>query len=122
MTKETIQKCIDLLNTDGINSKEQVKKILQGELETIENANPSEALECLENLCDEFPILKKDYKIIKQALIQKSKKEQAWDIVKKKGIDIGWLTQCETVKVYNYHCDAELLTEEEFNLLKEVLK
>ena len=32
MTKETIQKCIDLLNTDGINSKEQVKKILQGEL------------------------------------------------------------------------------------------
>lgn len=35
MTRETIQKCIDLLNTDGINSKEQVKKILQGELETI---------------------------------------------------------------------------------------
>ena len=34
MSKETIQKCIDLLNTDGINSKEQVKKILQGELET----------------------------------------------------------------------------------------
>lgn len=38
MTKEKIQKCIDLLNTDGINSKEQVKKILQGELETIDNA------------------------------------------------------------------------------------
>ena len=33
MNKEKIQKCIDLLNTDGINSKEQVKKILQGELE-----------------------------------------------------------------------------------------
>lgn len=50
MTRETIQKCIDLLNTDGINSKEQVKKILQGELVTIDNANPSEALECLEKL------------------------------------------------------------------------
>ena len=76
MTKETIQKCIDLLNTDGINSKEQVKKILQGELETIENANPSEALECLENLCDEFPILKKDYKIIKQALLKAQEQEK----------------------------------------------
>ena len=32
MKTETIQKCIDLLNTDGINSKEQVKRILQEEL------------------------------------------------------------------------------------------
>ncbi len=38
MSNETIQKCIDLLNTDGINSKEQVKKILQGELDTKDNA------------------------------------------------------------------------------------
>lgn len=32
MTQEKIKECIDLLNTDGINSKEQVKKILQREL------------------------------------------------------------------------------------------
>lgn len=32
MTREKIKECIDLLNTDGINSKEQVKKILQKEL------------------------------------------------------------------------------------------
>lgn len=32
MTQEKIKECIDLLTTDGINSKEQVKKILQGEL------------------------------------------------------------------------------------------
>lgn len=54
MTRETIQKCIDLLNTDGINSKEQVKKILQGELESIDNSNPSEALECLEQFINEM--------------------------------------------------------------------
>lgn len=118
-------------------------------LEAIDNSNHSEALECLEKLkgmeissmpfSDEYGTqevdlndirkvgsqLNTDFReyttTIKQALIQKSKKEQAWDIVKKKGIDIGWLTQCETVKVYNYHCDAELLTEEEFNTLKEGL-
>ena len=32
MTIKEIQECIDLLNTDGINSKEQVKKKLQKEL------------------------------------------------------------------------------------------
>ena len=99
------------------------------EYEAIKNAEPTKALECLEGIenvlwDDDFHYQRhsKLLDTIKQALIQKSKKEQAWDIVKKKGIDIGWLTQCETVKVYNYHCDAELLTEEEFNLLKEVLE
>ena len=32
MTKDKIKECIDLLNTDGINSKERVKQILQAEL------------------------------------------------------------------------------------------
>ena len=38
MTQERIKECIKLLETDGINSKEQVKKILQDELETKDNA------------------------------------------------------------------------------------
>lgn len=38
MTQEKIKECIKLLETDGINSKEQVKKILQDELVTKDNA------------------------------------------------------------------------------------
>ena len=51
------------------NAHKTVEEALK-RLEAIDNAEPSEALKCLENLCDEFPILKKDYKIIKQALLQ----------------------------------------------------
>lgn len=80
MTNETIQKCIDLLNTDGINSKEQVKKILQGELETIKEANPSEALKCLEEMyelsCDGRIPEHSLYEYIKQALLKAQEKEK----------------------------------------------
>ena len=89
----------------------------------------------------------KDFKIIEQALIQgitdsacldelqdkyyelkqtKSKKEQAWDIVKKKQVDLGWLWYCihECVNSLNEYnkkmpIDKFKLTEEEFELLKE---
>ena len=39
MTKAKLQECIDLLNTDGINSKEKVRAILQAELDKEEKQN-----------------------------------------------------------------------------------
>jgi hypothetical protein len=65
---------------------------------------------------------------IKQALITKSKKEQAFDIIKEKNVNIGLVTVVGSLEQYNqtYVYDNMLnvkwcLTQEEFNLLKEVL-
>lgn len=105
------------------------------EYEAIKNAEPTKALECLDQLaemadkcwvsCDVY----KWKNTIKQALIQKSKKEQAWDIVNKKQVDLGWLWYCihECVNSLNEYnkkmpIDKFKLTEDEFNLLKEVLE
>ena len=38
MTKAKLQECIELLNKDGINSKEKVRAILQAELDSEEEA------------------------------------------------------------------------------------
>ena len=104
-------------SVDLPNELKLIEQALQ-RLEAIDNANPSEALECLENLCDEFPILKKDYKIINKTLIKAQEQEKVLEIIKKKGIDIGWLRQCNMIEEYNYHCEAKQLTQEEFKLLK----
>ena len=71
----------------------------------------------------------KDYNNIKQALTTKSKKEQALDIVVKKNVNVGWLKalfkeHCDTYDCYCYYVaytEQVKLTEEEFNLLKEVV-
>ena len=55
--------------------------------------------------------------------IEKSLK--ALEIIKEKNVDIRWIEVCDTVKDYNKGRDEHLnyeLTEEEFNLLKEVLE
>lgn len=66
---------------------------------------------------------------IKQALTTKSKKEQAFDIIKEKNVNIGIVNVVGSLEQYNqtYVYDNMLnvkwcLTEEEFDLLKEVLK
>ena len=65
---------------------------------------------------------------IEEALITKSKKELAFDIVVKKECDMRWLEYCirenKTVEEYNNGLPEyyEKLTEEEFKLLKEVLE
>lgn len=64
---ELLRRCEEEINI--------IEKELQ-HLERIDNSNPSEAMQCLENLCDEFPILKKDYKIINQALIKSQENEK----------------------------------------------
>ena len=85
-------------------------KILKEELskyKAIDNANPSEALECLEYLyCVPIGYISidrdKDYNTIKQALTTKSKKEQAFDVIKEKNVDIVLLKMCACVGYYNH--------------------
>lgn len=66
--------------------------------------------------------LEKSEKIISRLIDKKSKKELAWDIAKNKLVDVFKLYNCKTVEEYNQaqYRDCKL-TEEEFELLKEVL-
>jgi len=70
----------------------------------------------------------KDFNIVEQALQQKSLVERCWEICKKKNnIDIKWLRASRDFKEYNakmldlYSLD-DMLTEIEFNTLKEGLR
>jgi thiamine biosynthesis lipoprotein ApbE len=74
------------------------------------------------------------FNVIKQALTTKSKKEQALDVIIKKEVslfkirDFYGLKDFESCSSYNAYREAfnyknkEMLTEEEFNLIKEMLK
>ena len=107
-----------------------IKQALQ-RLEAIDNAEPSEALEKLGDISylvlNEIDDLKNKelwksyFGTIKQALIQKTKKEQAWDIVVKKNVDVGLIKKLGSAGQYNSHKWDWMpnLTEEEFNTLKE---
>ena len=120
-------------------------------LEAIDNANPSEALECLESMYARLPQWdlcrnQDQHNTIKQALIQaeidkkqlelyiqentklfsnlvnKSKKELAFDIIKGKNVMIHLLKCVSSVEEYNdYVSTDEQLTQEEFDTLKEAL-
>lgn len=120
-------------------------------LEAIDNANPSEALKCLESI--EYALWDDDFhyqrhskllNTIEQALIKAEKEHKALEIIKEKNVSVwgfrnrvfgyqkkqnGNITINDTYEYYlnNFGCyhngfDIELLTEEEFNLLKEVLE
>ena len=56
---------------------------------------------------------------------KKSKKEKAFDIISKKGIIVNGLIKSKDLEEYNILClnhgMTELLTQEEYDLLKEVL-
>ena len=98
-------------------------------LKLINNANPSEALECFIETIRMFgenqiglDRYEEKYNTIKQALIKAQEQEKILEIIFEKGIDIGWLRQCKTVEEYNYHCEAKHLTQEEFELLKRWLE
>ena len=124
----------DILEKHNI-SNENLEQILT-EYEAIENANPSEALECLENIgfaplneCCGSPYTRisdeyeDDYNTIKQALETKSKKELAFDVIKEKDVDIQRLVKCINLTAYNNGLPKKRqLTREEFDLLKEVLE
>ena len=89
------------------------------------------ALKCLGDICicarlSALHNLKNE-EIVKQALTQKSKKELAFDVIKKKGVDVGVLktdiiNEHKDIDCYNCGVYEEYqLTQEEFKLLKEVL-
>jgi len=93
--EEIIEKCkikkepLELLHTIAFNIElmgitcfgDEFREIEQAlcELKAIKEANPSEAIECLEclkNLCYVFPEVKKNYKIIEQSLIKAQEQEK----------------------------------------------
>ena len=92
----------------------------------------SKALECLLDIENNYKFYvhnKQDIEyqcnIIKQALTTKSKKEEAWEIVVKKGVNFVDLYQSVDLYTYNslvkgtyWEGISRELTEEEFNLLK----
>ena len=91
------------------------------------------ALECLEKSNAEKIMFKQDYDTIKQALTQPSKEEQAFKIIKEKNVDVYLLKT--SINLEHYNSEIRLknynntysyevwyeLTEQEYNLLKEVL-
>lgn len=98
-------------------------------LETIDNSNPSEALEetlrdiayDLEN--DDNPFLRDRYYgllDVKQALLKAQEQEKVLEIIFKKTVGIFQLSCCKNVYEYNdlKFNDYEKLTQEEFELLK----
>ena len=122
-----------------------LKQALQ-HLEFIDNANPSEALEYLEKVKSHFRVIDQDILMkekkfeyiwlkpydeycdtIKQALLKAQEQEKVLSIIKEKNVDIFFIKFCKAVEKYNLEiCKnssfAYGLTEEEFELLKEILK
>ena len=128
-----------------------IKQALQ-RLESIDNANPSEALECLDKLAKQIELdedtdyleIRNAHITVEQALLNSEKEHKALEIIKKKNVSVwgfrnrvfgyqkkqnGNITINDTYEYYLnnfglYHngFDSELITKEEFNLLKEVLE
>lgn len=115
---------------------EQIK-IMQQRLEEIDNANPSEAMKCLENIgfaplnevCgypytrikDEYD---EDFNIVKQTLLKSQEQEKVLKIIFEKNVDIHILEFSNTVEEYNQKIVKETdfgmeLTDDEFKLVKE---
>jgi hypothetical protein len=121
---------------------ERVKNDLT-ELQAIKEAKPSEALEDLKELHElAYGNDETSWKIdeirmsshIKATLLKAEKLEKAWEIVKEKRVDLPYLRCCiednQNVERYNeyirnktmdYDHEQEL-TQQEFDLLKEVLE
>lgn len=128
-------------NNNGFNLNEaweyheNIKQTLL-ELKAIKEANPSEALGCLErvnvHLETEFDrgIWNKQCNTIKQALIkaqEQEKKLKALEIIKNKKVNMYHIWVFDNYQQYKehypfseYHAIEDMLTFEEFNLVKEV--
>ena len=103
------------------------------ELQSIKDANPSEALNGLESyinniifakdLINQKQQLLTNITAIKQALLKAEKEHNALEIIKEKEVNMQVFNQCEDVKTYNkvyIKQKDRQLTQEEFSLLKEV--
>ena len=113
-------------------------------LEAIDNAKPSEALECLADIaratavlyqraegkdeCDYLEKMKEigtstEFQIIKQALLKAQEQENVIRILFEKNVRIYWIKSYNCVKSYNNGLPKkEQLTQEEFELLKRWTK
>lgn len=135
MSKECIQvKATDIIellyDVYGVPSGicEQIKNMVQ-RLESIDNAKPSEALECLERLNYHTTLEyqdSKEYYIARQYIHKAQENEKTLSIIKEKDVDIYILKNCKTVDEYNskiVHIVGETreLTKEEFDLVKGML-
>ena len=107
------------------------------ELKSIKEANPSEALECLEeigfaplNECCGYPYTRisdeyyEDFNTIQQALLKAEKEHKALEIIKEKNVDVFRFKKLDfdTFNQLQKSCKLPELTQEQFNLLKEMLK
>jgi hypothetical protein len=102
------------------------------ELKSIKEANPSEALECLDNLENSLSLANELLRVtdtsamdkyiatIKQALLKAQEQKKALEIIKEKNVRI------DSVKYYDLEEYNQIyenkLTQEEYYLLKEMLK
>ena len=74
-------------------------------------------------------VLEEDVKLNNDREITE-KELKAFEIIKKKRVDVSFLQFCERLEEYNFSCRYDVvfsglnrkLTQEEFKLLKEVLK
>ena len=111
---------------------ETVKQALQ-RLESIDNAEPSEALETVDFLLSVIKvkdIIEPDFfwkyvKTIKQALIKAEKEHKTLETIKEKCVDVFrinyYITSNRISELEEYKRDRKL-TDEELELLKEVLE
>ena len=136
--KEAKTHIIDTLNGD-MNKEYFINELLPEilkdleRLETIDNANPSEAMESLERIDKEYATIEnEDFKIcfntIKQTLLKAQEQEKILSVILKKRIDLEsfFSTFVKDDLDYKYYekyygtYGLEKLTQEEFNTLKEV--
>ena len=108
--------------------------ILKQYFESIDNSNPSEALECLRQigiiemyshegtLLKDSISFKPEYDTIKNYILKAQEQKMVLKILFEKNVNIFQLRMlCETLDEYNARPKEERLTEKEFNLLKEMI-
>lgn len=114
--------------------EEIIKKSLQ-RLESIDNANPNEAMKSLEKIKDNFGCdlayynLSLEYEIVEQALLKAQEQVKVLSILKEKCVSVWYLMKSKTVEEYNSYLYIKviedtknfILTQEEYDLLREVL-
>lgn len=79
-----------------------------------------------EDLCKDVYEMIDCLEEIKEDLLKKEKLEKAFEIIKNKGVFVAYLMRCDSLEDYNssiFNFKSEHpLKQEEFNLLREVLK
>lgn len=102
------------------------------ELQAIKEAKPSEAFKCVDVLkedgCITTLVQGKALETIRQYILKAEKLEKAWEVVKEKSVNVLILKDSfiyeNGLEYYNkeWHWKYLALTQEEYDLLKEVLE